>query len=117
MARAARIGDIGVQGKVVRFGPVKDLRESQQLRLMRLYPGTLVKEALGTILVPVPMTARVGGKPLRDVEVLTWARQLIPAVLLDDIARRRIVRVVGCGQVRRGSTVGCQTHPPEEEIQ
>jgi transcription-repair coupling factor (superfamily II helicase) len=86
VARAARIGDIGVQGKVVRFGPVKDLRESQQLRLMRLYPGTLVKDALGTILVPAPMTARVGGKPLRDVEVLTWARQLITAVLLDDIA-------------------------------
>jgi transcription-repair coupling factor (superfamily II helicase) len=86
VAREARIGDIGVQGKVVRFGPVKDLRESQQLRLMRLYPGTLVKDALGTILVPAPMTARVGGKPLRDVEVLTWARQLITAVLLDDIA-------------------------------
>ena len=40
VARKARIGDIGVQGKYVRFGPVKDLRESQQLRLMRLYPGT-----------------------------------------------------------------------------
>ncbi len=86
VAREARIGDIGLQGKVVRFGPVKDLRDSQQLRLMRLYPGTIVKEALGTILVPAPMTARVGGKPLRDVEVLTWARQLITAVLLDDIA-------------------------------
>jgi transcription-repair coupling factor (superfamily II helicase) len=86
VARKARIGDIGVQGKVVRFGPVKDLRESQQLRLMRLYPGTIVKEALGTMLVPMPMTARVGGKPLRDVEVLAWARQLITAVLLDDIA-------------------------------
>ena len=86
VARRARIGDIGVQGKYVRFGPVKDLRESQQLRLMRLYPGTIVKEALGTILVPVPTTARVGGKPLRDLEVVGWARQLITAVLLDDIA-------------------------------
>ncbi len=86
VARQARIGDIGLQGRVVRFGPVRDLRESQQLRLLRLYPGTLVKEALGTVLVPAPMTARVGGKPLRDVEVLTWARQLITAVLLDDIA-------------------------------
>ena len=86
VARQAKIGDIGLQGKVVRFGPVTGLRESQQLRLMRLYPGTLVKEALGTILVPVPMTARVGGKPLRDKEVLMWARQLITAVLLDDIA-------------------------------
>lgn len=86
VARKAGIGDIGIQGKVVRFGPVKDLRESQQLRLMRLYPGTIIKDALGTILVPAPMTARVGGKPLRDVEVLSWARQLITAVLLDDIA-------------------------------
>ncbi len=86
VARQARIGDIGLQGKVVRFGPVTELRESQQLRLMRLYPGTLLKPAIGTMLVPAPMTARVGGKPLRDVEVLTWARQLITAVLLDDIA-------------------------------
>ena len=95
VARRAHIGDIGLQGKVVRFGPVKDLRESQQLRLMRLYPGTLVKEALGTILVPVPMTARVGGKPLRDVEVLAWARQLITAVLLDDIAAGHAVVSAG----------------------
>jgi transcription-repair coupling factor (superfamily II helicase) len=101
VAREARIADIGVQGRVVRFGPVKDLRESQQLRLMRLYPGTIVKEALGTILVPVPMTARVGGKPLRDVEVLTWARQLISAVLLDDIAS-----AAGASSTAARSTVG-----------
>ena len=49
----------------MRFGPV-ELPESQQLRLQRLYPGTLVKDALRTMLVPKPMTARVGGQPLRD---------------------------------------------------
>jgi transcription-repair coupling factor (superfamily II helicase) len=97
VARRARIGDIGVQGRTIRFGPVRDLRESQQLRLMRLYPGTIVKEALGTILVPAPMTARVGGKPLRDVEVLTWARQLVTAVLLDDIAAGHAVASAGAG--------------------
>ncbi|WP_323100886.1 transcription-repair coupling factor [Intrasporangium sp. YIM S08009] len=97
VARQARIGDIGAQGRTVRFGPVTDLRESQQLRLMRLYPGTIVKEALGTILVPAPMTARVGGKPLRDVEVLTWARQLVTAVLLDDIAAGHAVASAGAG--------------------
>lgn len=104
VARQARIGDIGVQGKVVRFGPVRELRESQQLRLMRLYPGTIVKEALGTILVPAPMTARVGGKPLRDVEVLTWARQLISAVLLDDIASAGAAATASSGSAR--SAVG-----------
>ncbi|WP_141850496.1 transcription-repair coupling factor [Lapillicoccus jejuensis] len=85
VARAAGITDVAVQGRSVRFGPV-ELRESQQLRLQRLYPGTIVKEALHTILVPQPMTARVGGKPLRDEAVLSWAADLVRAVLLDDIA-------------------------------
>jgi transcription-repair coupling factor (superfamily II helicase) len=97
VARQAKIGDIGVQGKFVRFGPVKDLAESRQLRLTRLYPGTVVKDALGTMLVPVPMTARVGGKPLREVEILSWARQLITAVLLDDIAAGHAATRAGVG--------------------
>ena len=39
-----------------------------------------------TILVPQPMTARVGGQPLRDTAVLSWASDLIEAVLLDELA-------------------------------
>jgi transcription-repair coupling factor (superfamily II helicase) len=84
VARAAGIGDIAVQGRTVRFGPVQ-LRESQQLRLQRLYPGTIVKEALGTVLVPQPMTARIGGAPLRDQAILRWASDLVRAVILADI--------------------------------
>lgn len=86
VARAAGIADIGVQGKMIRFAPVEGLRESQQLRLNRLYPGVIVKPALRQVLVPAPMTARVGGKPLRDGEILEWSSQLVRAVLLDDIA-------------------------------
>ena len=86
VAREAGISDIGVQGKMIRFAPVENLRESQQLRLTRLYPGTIIKPALRQILVPAPTTARVGGKPLRDGAVLEWAAQLVRAVLLDDIA-------------------------------
>ena len=37
------------------------------------------------MLVPRPKTAPVGGQPLRDNEVLAWARRLIEAVLLDDL--------------------------------
>ena len=59
-----------------------DLPESGQLRLQRLYPGTLIKQAVRTILVPKPMTARVGGQPLRDVELLDWCRDFVAAVLL-----------------------------------
>ena len=86
IARRAGISDIGVQGKYVRFGPVGELRESQALRLNRLFPGTLVKTAQERLLVPMPMTRPVAGKPLRDQAILQWAAQLVQAVLLDDIA-------------------------------
>ena len=84
VARAAGIADVSVQGNHIRFGPV-ELRESQQLRLNRIYPGSITKPALRTILVPKPMTARVGGRPLRDREVLTWAADVIRAVVMDNV--------------------------------
>ena len=71
-----------LQGRHVRFGPVA-LRDWQRVRLDRLYPGTLVKEAVGTILVPRPTTALVGGTPIRDLELLEWARGVVDTVLLE----------------------------------
>ncbi|HEX7189219.1 MAG TPA: TRCF domain-containing protein, partial [Actinomycetes bacterium] len=99
LSRRAGLSEVAVAGKSVRFAPV-ELRESQQLRLQRLYPGSLVKAAVrsgspldrersersggvATILVPRPSTARVGGRPLTDVELLAWCRNLVAAVLLD----------------------------------
>jgi transcription-repair coupling factor (superfamily II helicase) len=86
VARAAGIGDISVQGNHVRFGPV-ELRESQELRLQRLYPRSIVKPALGTVLVPKPMTAPVAGRPLRDRDVLTWAGDVIRSVVMDNVGQ------------------------------
>jgi transcription-repair coupling factor (superfamily II helicase) len=85
VARKADVGNISVQGSFVRFGPLQ-LPESKQLRLQRLYPGSLVKDAVHTILVPRPMTARVPGQPMRDTAVLRWASDLIEVVLLDSVA-------------------------------
>lgn len=42
LARACGVGDIVLQGTNIRFAPV-ELRESQELRLKRLYPGTVIK--------------------------------------------------------------------------
>jgi transcription-repair coupling factor (superfamily II helicase) len=81
-AKKAGLTDVTLQGNQVRFAPV-ELRESQQLRLNRLYPRTVVKAPVRTILVPRPATAPIGGQPLRDVELLHWARDLIDAVLVD----------------------------------
>ena len=81
-AKKAGLTDVTLQGNQVRFAPV-ELRESQQLRLARLYPRTIVKAPIRTILVPRPATAPIGGQPLRDVDLLQWARDLINAVLAE----------------------------------
>ena len=84
-ARAVGLTDITAQGRYVRFAPV-ELPESAQLRLKRLYPGTVLKPAIRTILVPFPRTAKVGGKPLHDAALLVWAGELIEAVLSGSVA-------------------------------
>ena len=84
-ARAAGLSDITAQGKFVRFAPV-DLPESAELRLKRLYPGTILKPAIRSVLVPFPTTGRIGGRPLRGAEILAWATELIDAVIKGDVA-------------------------------
>ncbi|HYJ67878.1 MAG TPA: TRCF domain-containing protein, partial [Nocardioidaceae bacterium] len=79
-ARQAGLTDITVAGNFVRFGPV-DLPESGQLRLQRLYPDSVVKPAVHTVLIPRPRTARVGGQPLRDEALLSWCRAVIDTAL------------------------------------
>ncbi|MDX2853725.1 transcription-repair coupling factor [Streptomyces sp. PA03-3a] len=80
LARRLGVSDITLQGSNVRFSPV-ELRESQELRLNRLYPRTVVKQAARQILVPRPATARIGGKPVVGRELLTWTAELLTAVL------------------------------------
>ena len=86
VAKQAGLTDISVQGAHVRFGPVEALPESRALRLRRLYPGAIVKDQLHQLLVPKPMTARVGGQILRDTAVLRWAADVIGAVLVDNVS-------------------------------
>ncbi|SDS22896.1 transcription-repair coupling factor [Paraoerskovia marina] len=93
-ARRAGLADITAQGKYVRFAPV-DLAESAQLRLRRLYPGTVLKPAIRAVLVPFPMTSRLGGRPLRGSEILQWSRQLIDAVILGDVSAASQVGATG----------------------
>ncbi|MFI7588711.1 transcription-repair coupling factor [Spongisporangium articulatum] len=84
LARQAGLREMSAQGNVIRVSPV-ELRDSQTVRLNRLYPKTTAKPATSALLVPRPMTARIGGQPLRDQEVLAWASEFVRSVLLDDI--------------------------------
>jgi transcription-repair coupling factor (superfamily II helicase) len=77
------ITEVVSQGNQIRFAPVV-LRESQTLRLQRLYPKSVVKAPVRTILVPRPTDAppgRFGGQPLRDVALLRWVAVLAREVL------------------------------------
>jgi transcription-repair coupling factor (superfamily II helicase) len=86
-ARAAGVTEVVAQGNFLRLAPV-ELPDSRAMRLSRLYPGSLVKPATRTILVPRPMTARVGGQPVRDTALLGWLRDLVDAVLLEPVTAR-----------------------------
>jgi transcription-repair coupling factor (superfamily II helicase) len=104
-ARARRVGltDITQQGSFIRFSPVL-LPESRQVRVARLYPKTVLKQAVRTMLVPVPKAdggtrpgsagvragsgragpssaVSIGAPPLRDRELLAWCDDLIEHVL------------------------------------
>jgi transcription-repair coupling factor (superfamily II helicase) len=79
-ARRHGLTEVTVQGSFVRFVPLS-LRESQQLRLQRLYPKSVVKPAVSTVLVPRPTTARIGGSPVRDLPLLDWCRGVLDAVV------------------------------------
>jgi transcription-repair coupling factor (superfamily II helicase) len=82
--RAAGLSEITLQGKYLRFHPV-DLPESRVVRLERLYPKSLVKAPVRTMLVPRPQPAGFGAGsasgPPRDEELLDWARHVIDAVI------------------------------------
>jgi transcription-repair coupling factor (superfamily II helicase) len=95
-ARHAGLTDITQQGNHIRFSPV-DLPESREVRVQRLYPRTLLKPAVRTMLVPVPRAApgggrtappagragqitQIGAQPLRDAELLAWCEDLVEAV-------------------------------------
>jgi len=75
-ARDVDVAEISGQGKYVRLAPV-ELPESAQLRLKRLYPGTILKPAIRAVLVPFPQTAKLGGRPLTDAALLEWLDRLL----------------------------------------
>jgi len=101
-ARQAGLTDITAQGNHIRFSPV-ELPDSREVRVQRLYPRTLLKPAVRSMLVPVPKAGArgasrgvgpgrsstgsgtpLGAPPLRDDELLAWCEELIEAVFGGD---------------------------------
>ncbi|WP_370247308.1 transcription-repair coupling factor [Nocardioides sp.] len=79
-ARQAGLKEVTIAGRNVRFAPVS-LPDSRVVRLQRMYPKSIVKTTVDTVLVPRPGTPGATGRPLEGIALLEWARGVIDAVL------------------------------------
>ncbi|MGH3776592.1 MAG: transcription-repair coupling factor [Pseudonocardiaceae bacterium] len=82
VCRAHGVAEVTAPGSTLRFAPVQ-LRDSQVVRLGRLYPKAVHRPAMATLSVPRPTEGsdRLGAPPLRDRELLNWCTNLVTTVL------------------------------------
>ena len=79
------IRDLALQGKYLKVAPIK-LTESRELRISRLYPGSIVKSVTSTLLVARPTTAAwqkrdySEGGEIGDTALLEWVSEVIAEV-------------------------------------
>ena len=77
LAKNLEIADISMVGKNLRLSPV-DLAESGQIKLSRLYPGSIYKNASQTLLVSRPTTANwIDSPKVGNTSTLTWVNEVI----------------------------------------
>ncbi len=78
--RVHGVTEVATQGQTIRFGPL-ELRDSQLVRLRRLYPKAVYKQAANTVVVPRPTEGATGGRmgapQLRDQELLDWCAHFL----------------------------------------
>lgn len=79
-ARSLGISEVVAQGSRVRLAKV-DPPESLQMRLSRIYRGTVYRPVTHTLLVPSPFQGTLTGPALNSEQVIEWVDQL-----LDDFA-------------------------------
>jgi transcription-repair coupling factor (superfamily II helicase) len=79
------VTEVAAQGSTIRFTPL-ELRDSQLVRLKRLYPKAVYKAVTHTISVPRPTEGAAGGRigapPLRDQELLDWCGKLLESLVV-----------------------------------
>jgi transcription-repair coupling factor (superfamily II helicase) len=79
-AKAVKLTEVVVQGKFLRLAPMV-LPESRQLRLTRLYPGSLYKGAASTVLVALPKAdawnPSQNAPVVVDTSLLAWVVEVL----------------------------------------
>ncbi|AXX27991.1 transcription-repair coupling factor [Actinosynnema pretiosum subsp. pretiosum] len=81
--RAHGVTEVALQGSSIRFAPL-ELKDSQVVRLRRLHPKAVYKQAVSTITTPRPTEGAAGGRmgapPLRDQELLAWCAHFLESL-------------------------------------
>ena len=77
LCRDAHVDEVVAQGKYTRFAPA-GLPDSRQLRLRRIYPGSIIKDS--HILVPTPMTDTMPRRPVAGPEIVDWASAVVTGI-------------------------------------
>ena len=79
-AKSISLREVVAQGKFVRLSPM-NLPESKQLKLARMYPGSLYKSASSTVLVALPKSSAwnpsESAAPIVDTSLLAWVTQAV----------------------------------------
>lgn len=78
--RASGLRDISSAGSTLKFSPVV-LPESGKVRMARIHPKSVYKQAAEVLQIPHPKAEGFGGKPLKDRELLEWVSETIDTIV------------------------------------
>jgi transcription-repair coupling factor (superfamily II helicase) len=77
------VTEVATQGNLIRFAPLR-LRDSQLVRLKRLYPKANYKAVTNLVSVPRPTEGPAGGRmgapQLRDTDLIDWCANLLDSL-------------------------------------
>ena len=77
LAKSLNLTEVVWQGKFLKIAPIV-LPESAQLRLLRVYPGTLVKQATSSVLVSRSSAPNwLDNGSVGDTSVLSWTMEVL----------------------------------------
>ncbi|UVS76972.1 transcription-repair coupling factor [Actinokineospora sp. UTMC 2448] len=83
LCRKHGVTEVVTQGNTIRFAPMP-LRDSQMIRLKRLYPKAVHKAVTDTVSVPRPTEGAAGGRlgapVLRDRDLLDWCARFLESL-------------------------------------